>query len=144
MNNWAPFFSGYKKHEQLSDTDSIWWLTGDIGVLSRIVKFQVHITEWSDYKKIAFTLKGLNENVEGEGTFLLAPYTPETRVQRSDIVAVLPLMQDSDTSASELTFKLKMSAGGIIGPAINAMLKPVLRPMAEDFAKKIATWLEKG
>ena len=24
MNNWAPFLTGYQKHEVVSDTDSIW------------------------------------------------------------------------------------------------------------------------
>ena len=34
MNNWAPFLTGYQKHEILNDTDSIWTLKGDVGVLA--------------------------------------------------------------------------------------------------------------
>jgi hypothetical protein len=36
-----------------------------------------------------------------------------------------------------------MSAGGMMGPVVNALLKPILRPMAEGFAKKISARLKK-
>jgi carbon monoxide dehydrogenase subunit G len=45
MSNWATFFPGYQKHEMLSDTDSVWWLSGDLGILTRVIQFQIHITE---------------------------------------------------------------------------------------------------
>jgi carbon monoxide dehydrogenase subunit G len=125
MNNWATFFPGYQKHEILNDTDSVWQLSGDLGILTRIVQFQIHLTEWIDCKKVAFTLKGLNESVEGEGGFILAPYM-------------------DGASSSEVTLKLKLKAGGVMGPIVNALMKPMLRPVAEDFARKISAQLEKG
>src|SRR5262249_61078339 len=65
MNNWAPFLTGYQRHEIQSDTDSVWWLKGDVGILSRTVQLQAHVTEWRGPERVAFTLTGLNEQVEG-------------------------------------------------------------------------------
>ena len=45
--------------------------------------------------------------------------------------------------ASQLTFTLRMDAGGPTGPLVNAMLAPALLPAAEDLANKIAAHLEK-
>ena len=46
-------------------------------------------------------------------------------------------------AASQLTFKLRMDAGGPSGPLVNAMLAPALAPAAEDLANKIAAHLER-
>jgi hypothetical protein len=45
-------------------------------------------------------------------------------------------------TASQLTFTLRMEAGGPAGPLVNAMLAPALLPAAEDLANKIAAHLE--
>src|SRR5438552_8944589 len=71
MNNWAPFLTGYQKHEIESETDSVWTLKGDVGVLSRAVKLRAHVTEWNGPSKVAFTLTGLNEAVDGGGTLVI-------------------------------------------------------------------------
>jgi carbon monoxide dehydrogenase subunit G len=68
MNNWAPYLTGYQTHEILSDTDSIWTLKGDVGVLARVVKLKAHVTEWSGPARVSFTLTGMNEQVDGDGT----------------------------------------------------------------------------
>jgi len=41
-----------------------------------------------------------------------------------------------------LTFQLALHAGGTAGPMINALIAPMLRPVAEDFANKIARQVE--
>ena len=74
MDNWAEFVAGYESHEKHSDDDSTWVLKGDVGVLTRTVKFEVHIDEWAGPERVLFSLKGMNEPMEGSGTFLLAPY----------------------------------------------------------------------
>jgi hypothetical protein len=43
---------------------------------------------------------------------------------------------------AQLTFTLRMDAGGPTGPLVNALLAPALRPAAEDLANKIAAHLE--
>lgn len=169
MNNWAPFLTGYQKHEILSDTDSIWTLKGDVGVLARTVELKAHITEWNGPERVSFTLAGINELVDGGGTLIMGPYT-ETAAAAASIVkrrsffgrivdaifrflfrrvngpaperkiAALPA---PNGSASQLRFILHMDAGGPTGPLVNAMLGPALLPAAEDLANKIAAHLEK-
>ena len=84
MNNWAPFLTGYQKHQIIDETDSIWTLKGDVGILSRVVEFRAHITEWSGPERVSFTLTGLNEAVEGGGTLrmdsIIAGETPSPAV----------------------------------------------------------------
>lgn len=71
MNNWAPFLTGYQHHEIKSETDSIWTLKGDVGVLSRTVRLHAHVTEWNGPERVSFTLTGLDEVVEGGGTLTI-------------------------------------------------------------------------
>src|SRR5262245_39995566 len=75
MNNWAPMLTGYQTHEILDEKDSVWTLKGDVGILSRIVKLKAHVTEWVDRERVAFTLTGLNEKVDGGGVLLMEELT---------------------------------------------------------------------
>jgi carbon monoxide dehydrogenase subunit G len=169
MNNWAPFLTGYQKHEIVSETDSIWTLKGDVGVLARIVELKAHITEWNGPERVSFTLAGINELVEGGGTLLMGPYIPAASdaapivVRRSFFRRLIDALfrfifrrmngpapertpralPTAGGSASKLQFVLKMEAGGPTGPLVNAMLAPALLPAAEDLANKIAAHLEK-
>jgi carbon monoxide dehydrogenase subunit G len=170
MNNWAPFLTGYQKHEIVNETDSIWTLKGDVGVLARTVELKAHITEWNGPERVSFTLAGINELVDGGGTLLMGPYTSLPNesapvVKRRSFfqrfvdaifrflfrrmngpapereARALPL---ANGSASKLQFVLRMDAGGPSGPLVNAMLGPALLPAAEDLANKIAAHLEKS
>jgi carbon monoxide dehydrogenase subunit G len=169
MNNWAPFLTGYQKHEIVSDTDSIWTLKGDVGVLARTVELKAHITEWNGPERVSFTLAGINELVDGGGTLLMGPYTPTPsealpiakhrsfwgrlldkivrfffrRIQGAAPVREVRAPLTANGSASRLQFVLRMEAGGPTGPLVNAMLGPALLPAAEDLANKIAAHLEK-
>jgi len=171
MNNWAPFLTGYQKHEILSDTDSIWTLKGDVGVLSRMVRLKAHVTEWNGPERVAFSLTGLNEAVEGGGLLRMEGCAESAGSSASPLAAAPGrswlwrllerlarwLMRRADgkrkgplrealpaaAGASRLTFVLRMEAGGPTGPLVNAMLGPALLPAAEDLANKIAAHLEK-
>jgi carbon monoxide dehydrogenase subunit G len=166
MNNWAPFLTGYQQHEILSDTDSIWTLKGDVGVLSRTVKLKAHVTEWSGPERVSFTLTGLNEQVEGGGTLLMSaqrgeaplPAPPKRGILRRVVQALVrfvlrllngkaPVRRElpaagASEEGSLLSFTLRMEATGATGPLVNAMLEPALLPAAEDLANKIAAHLE--
>jgi len=166
MNNWAPFLTGYQNHEILSETESIWTLKGDVGVLSRVVKLKAHVTEWSGPERVSFTLTGLNEQVEGGGTLLMSPQTgnrappspPQRGIFRRLVTGFFRLMMrlfngkgperrelppaSSNGAGSFLSFTLRMEAGGATGPLVNAMLEPALLPAAEDLANRIAAHLE--
>ncbi|HEY5242955.1 MAG TPA: SRPBCC family protein [Polyangiaceae bacterium] len=172
MNNWAPYLTGYQTHEVLSETDSIWTLKGDVGVLARIVKLKAHVTEWNGPERVSFTLTGLNEQVDGDGTLEMgatvasdgapseAPLAPAPVVRRSFVGRILDAVfrfffrrmhgpapvraLPTAGPSSRLKFRLRMDAGGPTGPLVNAMLAPALLPAAEDLANKIAAHLERG
>lgn len=76
MDNWARFVTGYQAHEKRSDTESVWTLKGDLGVMSRTLTFEVHITEWNGPSRVRFSLRGLNEPMRGEGAFTIGAYAP--------------------------------------------------------------------
>ncbi len=174
MNNWAPFLTGYQRHEIESETDSIWTLKGDVGVLSRTVRLKAHVTEWNGPERVAFTLTGLDEVVEGGGILSIAKPAAQNDTngaQNGDALAapqkkfglwrrmmnalfrwlfrrmngpgVKRLAPSHADAASQLTFTLRMEAGGPSGPLVNAMLAPALMPAAEDLANKIAAHLER-
>ena len=75
MDNWASFLTGYQEHAKESQTESTWILKGDVGVLARVVKFRVRITEWAGPERVTFELEGLNEPMQGDGHFLMEPVT---------------------------------------------------------------------
>lgn len=120
FDNWAPFLIGYQSYDVIDDTDSIWTLKGDVGILSRTVQLKVHISEWVEGQRVAFELKGLTESVEGNGHFLVA----------------------AGPEGSSLTFNLRLHAGGLSGPMVNAVMTPLLRPAATSLANKIAARLQ--
>jgi len=163
MNNWAPLLTGYQKHEILDETDSVWTLKGDVGILSRMVRLQAHVTEWLDGQRVAFTLIGLNEKVDGGGVLLMENVTsaaPDVALPRRlwfgrrflDWLARRMFkrlhgegpkrLTGECIGGTRLTFTLRMDAGGPTGPLVNAMLGPALLPAAEDLANKIAAHLE--
>ena len=74
MDNWAPLLTGYQTHEKQNDNDSVWTLKGDLGSLTRTVKFQVNVTEWAGPERVTFELKALNEAIEGAGEFVMERY----------------------------------------------------------------------
>jgi carbon monoxide dehydrogenase subunit G len=174
MNNWAPFLTGYQKHEILDATDSIWTLKGEVGILSRMVELRAHVTEWVAPQRVSFSLTGINEAVDGGGTLLIrrveararavplpAP-APQGWLRRllgalarmlfrvvngggAARPAALPASAAApDAEGAELVFTLRMDAGGPAGPLVNAMLGPALEPAVEDLARKIAAHLEKA
>ena len=163
MNNWAPYLTGYQQHEIVDDADSIWTLKGDVGVLARVVRLRAHVTEWNGPKRVSFTLTGLNEAVDGGGTLEMSAaegdraLVPVSVGKRSWLVeAFFRLLfrrahgpgparaVPADGPCSKLTFRLRMEAGGPMGPLVNAMLGPALLPAAEDLANKIAARLERA
>src|SRR5260221_6725212 len=155
MNNWAPLLTGYQTHEAIDETDSVWTLRSDVGVLARTVKLRAHVTEWNGPERVAFTLSGLNEPVEGRGTLVMARDAGQSIEARSKGLfqrlgagffrwlyrlryGAPPDHSSANTGgeAALLTFTLRMDGGGPTGPFVNAMLGPVMLPAAEDLAKK--------
>jgi hypothetical protein len=131
------------------------------------VKLKAHVTEWNGPERVSFTLTGLNEQVDGDGTLEMgatvasgspASVAPAPVVRRSLFGRILDAIfrflfrrvhgpapvraLAAAGPSSQLRFRLRMDAGGPTGPLVNAMLAPALLPAAEDLANKIAAHLE--
>jgi carbon monoxide dehydrogenase subunit G len=168
MDRWAPFLLGYQTHDKRSDRESIWTIKGDVGSLSRIVKFRVLITEWIEPERVLFTLEGMGEPMQGDGSFLLealdpeeaAAQTPDTEepsvgffvrlwawlvrrvLGRGGRDPRLPAGASTELATLRLTFRLNLMPEGTMAPMINAMIKPVMVATAEDLAQRIVAHLE--
>ncbi len=165
MDNWATFVAGYQEHAKESETESVWTLKGDVGVLTRTVKFRVRVTEWRGPERVTFTLDGLNEPLSGEGSFHMGPgeeaaLEPAPARRRNVFQRVLEALarfflrrgrgaprRAESTSApagglARLTFRLRLEPAGPMAPMLNAMLEPPMRAAAEDLANRILAELE--
>jgi carbon monoxide dehydrogenase subunit G len=163
MDNWAPFLRGYLSHEKFNDRESVWVLKGDVGMVTRTVKFRVHIDEWGEPERVRFTLKGVNEPMEGGGEFRLEPYEDTGAAAPAPVKLGLfaRLMRwlyrlfagrterAPDANAgpgagmSRLDFTLRIKPGGPMGPMVDALMKPLMLPVAEELADRIMAELEK-
>lgn len=77
IGNWAPLVTGYQSHEEISESESIWFLKGELGGLTRVAEFKAIVQEWDEaHGRVRFTLEGVNEPVTGEGTFLAEQVPP--------------------------------------------------------------------
>ena len=170
MDRWAPFLLGYQSHEKRSDRESIWKIKGDVGSLSRIVDFRVLITEWTEPERVRFTLEGIGEPMNGDGSFLLEELSPEESAAAQASTAeeqpsvgffvrlwaalVRRLLGRGGASSSgrsgargepaavRLTFRLNVTPEGTMAPMLDAMVKPVMVATAEDLAQRIVAHLE--
>ena len=116
MNNWAPLVKGYQSHEVLDERASIWNVKADLGFLSRATKARVDITEWVEGERVAFTMKGINEPIEGAG-----------RIQ----------LRETETG-TEIHGQATLNFGGLMGPIANKLIGPLVREQAEELVTKIA------
>lgn len=166
MDNWATFVQGYQRHEKQSQTESQWVLKGDVGVLARTLQFKVLITEWSGPQRVTFQLEGVNEPMKGEGSFTLERYeeaapAPEPAPRKGFFARVAERIArffyrlfrggvergeaagaGPGLGMARMTFRLRLDPGGPMAPMVNAMIKPMLLPAAEDLANRIMATLE--
>ena len=175
MDNWAPFLTGYQRHEKINRDESIWVVKGELGGLTRSAEFKVQVTEWNEPSRVTFVMQGLQEPVTGSGEFLAtdlgggvpdaAPASTGSATPRSsgwlsllwerlsrwllrrvtnsaDVQTVKPVAE-AGSSNTQITFRLNVQAGGATGPVLNLLLGPMLKPVAEDLAMKIAQAVDK-
>jgi carbon monoxide dehydrogenase subunit G len=117
INNWAPLTRGYQAHEIVNDRESIWTVKGDVGPISRVTKFKVTITEWVDGERVAFTVNGLNEPINGWGAITIA---------------------DGDAPASTaIEGNATIEMGGTLGPVVNHLIVPFVEEGADELVTKI-------
>lgn len=166
MDHWAPLLTGYQSHEKQSDTESVWTLKGDVGVLARTLRFRVLVTEWAGPERVTFALKGMNEPMAGEGAFSIQsigasapPAPPEPAPARGlaglweRIVRFFfrrargPAVEravPTGTPTTRMTFRLRVDPGGPMAPMIDALMRPAMAAAAEDLAQRIVAHLEAG
>ena len=174
MDNWAPFLTGYQRHEKLSRDESIWVVKGELGGLTRTAEFKVCVTEWDEPSRVTFVMEGLQEPVTGSGEFLATTLdgavpgaTPQVpapkrsdglftrlwnrlsrwllrRATRSEDIEPSRPANAAESGNTKITFKLNVQAGGATGPVLNLLLGPMLKPVAEDLALKIAKAVDDG
>jgi carbon monoxide dehydrogenase subunit G len=117
INNWAPLTRGYQAHEIVNDHESIWTVKGDVGPISRITRFRVTITEWVEGERVAFTVAGLNEPINGSGAISIA---------------------DGDGPAStSIQGNATIEMGGTLGPVVNHLIVPFVEEGADELVTKI-------
>lgn len=122
MDRWAPLVPGYIEHEIISDEQSTWTFKGDIGIMQKTVKLQIDITKWDEPTTVTFDLTGLNENFGGNGYFE-AESISEDR--------------------TKMTGHLDITAKGMMGPMINAILKNFVPKTAEELTVAVANQINK-
>ena len=165
MDNWAPFLRGYQSHQKFTDRESVWVLKGDVGMVTRTVKFRVQIDEWGEPSRVRFRLKGVNEPMEGGGEFRLEPYEDAAAAAAAPAPVKLGLFArlmrwlyrlfagrteraegayaGPGAGMSRLGFRLRIQPGGPMGPMVDALMKPLMLPVAEELANRIMAELEK-
>lgn len=116
MNNWAPFTRGYQSHEVINDRESVWTVKGDLGPISRVTKFHVTITEWIEGEKVSFTVRGLNEPINGRGAITIA---------------------DGEAASTLIHGNATIEMGGALGPVVNELIVPFVEEGADELVTKI-------
>lgn len=151
MDHWAPMLKGYVAHAKVDDRASEWTLSGELGPFSRTVKLSVRITEWTDQKRVAFELEGLDEAVSGGGSFDLSETRPELpmpaprpwwRRMFDWLFGAPPPPPPAAPAKSHVTFSFAIHALGPMGPMIDALLGPYAEAVAHDLLDTVGSHLE--
>ncbi|MDP4163160.1 MAG: SRPBCC family protein [Bacillota bacterium] len=122
MDNWAPLVPGYIRHEKITERQSMWIFKEDVGIFKKKVELMVKINQWIEPTKVTFSLKGINENLVGEGYFEAEALSG---------------------TKTKMTGCLEMVAVGAMAPVVNAVLKNSLLKTGEELTASIASALHK-
>jgi len=117
INAWAPLVKGYQSHEIINERELFWLIKGEVGSFSRITRFHVHIVEWIEGERVAFSLKGVNEPVSSYG-----------RITLRDV--------ESGTG-TEIAVEISYQIGGALGIILNRIVEPWVKSIAKDLLKNI-------
>ncbi|GAE92931.1 hypothetical protein JCM21714_1955 [Gracilibacillus boraciitolerans JCM 21714] len=123
MNNWAPLVPGYIDHQMINQRQSTWKFKGDIGILQKKVALRINIKKWIEPNTVIFDLTGMNDMIEGNGSFIAEEITRnQTQIRGGD---------------------LNISAGGIKGPMVNSVLKSIVPKTIENLTEAVANRIVK-
>ncbi|WOV86925.1 SRPBCC family protein [Sporosarcina oncorhynchi] len=122
INNWAPLVPGYITHDLINENESTWEFKGDLGFMKKTVKLKVDITEWGEPTLVTFKLTGTSDNFKGGGFFKA---------------------EKIDDNSTKMVGSLDISAGGAMGPMVNAILKSFVPKTAEELTIAVAEEIAK-
>ena len=108
---WATLIPGYLHHEFPSKDEMIWVFKGDFGFIEKAVKVLLKETAVDANKKIAFSLEGLSDNINGHGSFEMEPLAD---------------------GQYKLVGTLDLAAGGFLGGMINPVLEKFVPATTTD------------
>lgn len=121
IHKWAPLVPGYIEHEMINDRQSTWTIKGDFGIVQKTVKLQVDITEWNEPDCVTFNLSGLNEDIIGNGYFKI---------------------KYNSNIKTKMIGHLNLSAKGVVGALINAILNDFVPQMVTELTVAIGNKIE--
>lgn len=117
MDRWAPLVPGYIEHEIINERESTWTFKGDLGFMQKTVSLKIDITEWTEPTKVTFNLTGLNENFAGNGYFIAESISEKQTTMEGH---------------------LDISAKGMMGPMVNAVLTSFVPKTAQQLTDAVA------
>ncbi|MGE7688038.1 CoxG family protein [Lysinibacillus sp. NPDC097214] len=117
MEKWAKLVPGYNAHEMIDEKNSTWTFKGNVGVLKKTVQVEIAILEWAAPSKVTFELKGISDNFSGNGYFLA---------------------ESIDAENTKMTGFLEVTAGGLAGPVLNPIFKPIVPKATQMLTDRVA------
>lgn len=114
---WAPLIPSYIEHTLSQDHQFTRTFRANLGVIQKTIALQVDIVEWFEPSKVHFELQGINESLEGSGSFEL---------------------QDVASGTTNVTGGLDISGKGMMGFVINSMLKNYVPEMDNELTLEIS------
>lgn len=104
-------------------------------------------------ERVVFTLKGITESIEGQGTIIVQPYSNNAYSNAPTGNSPIQILNQgrpisagahlSTKTATMVSVKMALYAGGLMGPLINAAISPLLNSVAEELTQNLTTTIEK-
>jgi len=103
---------GFQSVDVIDEVQSVWRFKVEVAFASRLLEARATITRRHPPSQLDFTILGLNERVNGEGSLSLQPISDhETRVE----------------------FHFRLEASGIAAPLTNTIISKMLPKLTSSF-----------
>jgi len=120
LRNLAICFPGLEEFKELGGNLSYWRVKIDLPMTTRTVELQASLDKFTS-SEANFTLKGLNENVDGSGNASFK--------EKRDL--------------TEVNFELSIEAGSVMAPFLNQLIAMAMPRLADRMIDNIVTALER-
>ncbi len=118
---WAYLMPGYAGFEMLDANTYRMTIKRNLGFITKTVEAEIRVIEENPEElRARFSLKGLNEPFDGEGSVVFAPTVEGVRL--------------------DLTFRIL--ARGPMAPMVNPILTRQLPAVMNRFVERLASWIE--